>query len=66
MTDVRRERIAFISLEHSGRNSVGQNVIVLARGIRSIRVSAEERICLERVYTVRRSEKQAGDESEKL
>ena len=27
-------------------------------------VSAEERSCVERMYTVKRSEKQAGDESE--
>ena len=40
-------------------------VSVVIGGIRSIRVSAEEPSCLEGVYTVRRSEKQAGDELDK-
>ena len=53
-----------IALEHSRRNSVGRRFFVLTWGIRSICVSAEERSCLDGVYTVRRSEGQAGDESE--
>ena len=42
-----------------------EEVFVLTWEIRSIRVSANEQNCLEGVYTVRRPEKQAGDESEK-
>ena len=42
-----------------------EEVFVLIWEIRSIRVSANEQNCLEGVYTVRRAEKQAGDESEK-
>ena len=42
-----------VALEHSRRHSVGQKVFVLTWGIRSIRVSAEERSCLEGVHTVR-------------
>ena len=41
------------------------NVLVLTWGMRSVRVSAEEQSRLEGVYTVRRSERWAGDESEK-
>ena len=51
-----------IALEHSRRNSVGQSFFVLTWEIRSIRVSAEERICPERVYTIR-SETLAEDKS---
>ena len=53
MTDVRRE---IIPLEHSRRN-LWSKVSVLTWGIRCISVSAEERSCLEGVYTVRRSER---------
>ena len=42
-----------IALEHSRRNSVGRRFFVLIWGIRSICVSAEERSCLDGVYTVR-------------
>ena len=42
-----------------------EEVFVVTWDIRSVRVSAKERNCLEGVYAVRRSEKQAGDESEK-
>ena len=41
-------------------------VFVLTWGIRSSCLSAEERSCLEGVYTVRRPERWAGDESEKF
>ena len=46
-------------LDHSKRNSVGER-FALTWGLRSIRVSVEKRSYLERVYTVRRSER--GDE----
>ena len=53
-----------IALEHSRTNCLPK-VFVLTWGQPSIRVSAEERSCLEGVCTVRSSEKGAGDESEK-
>ena len=40
-------------------------VLVLTWGMRSVRVSKEELSCLEDVYTVRRSERLAADESKK-
>ena len=52
-----------IALENSRRNSTGQRFL-FERGGYEISVSAEERSCLEGVYTVRRSEKETGDESE--
>ena len=56
-----------IALEHTMRDSVGQRFLFQHRiESRSTRVSAEERSCLEGVYTVRMSEKQAGAESEKM
>ena len=55
MTDVRRERIPWFC------NTVGKTVLAKGfcfnMGIRSVCVSAEELICLEGVYTVRRSQK---------
>ena len=62
MTDVQREQIPLLW------STVGETM--LAKGFRSNmevwRLSAEERSCREGVYKVRRSEKQAGDESEKF
>ena len=63
MTNVRMERIAL--LWRTVRNERWSKVFALSWGIRSIRVPAEERSFLEGVYTVRRSEKYEGDESEK-
>ena len=55
-----REGESSIALGHSKRKSVSQRFSVLKWGLQSVRVSAEERNCLEGVYTVR-SEK--GEES---
>ena len=51
--DVRRERISLLW------STVGEvaSVLVLVWGIRSIRVYAEERSCLDGVYTMRSSER---------
>ena len=51
-----------IALEYSKRKIVSQKFLTWE--IRSIRVSAEERSCLEGVYTAK-SDRWAGDESEK-
>ena len=51
MTDIRRERNS-TALEHSKRKSVAKDFSF--RRMRSARVSAEIRCCLEGVYTVRR------------
>ena len=56
----------FIALEHKMRDNVGQRMLFHHGESRSTRMSAEERSCLEGVYTVRISEKQAGDEPEKM
>ena len=63
MTGVRRERIPL--LWNRVRERTLAKGLVLTWGKRSVRVSAEERSCLEGVYTVRRSERYVGDESEK-
>ena len=59
-TDVRRELIPLLWGQYSC-----PKFFVLTRRIRSNRESAEERSCLEGMYTVRMSEKWAGDESGK-
>ena len=55
VTDVRTERIPLL------KSTVGETALVecfcSSTGIRSIRVSAEERSFLDGVYTLRRSEK---------
>ena len=61
MTDARRERLNYIALEHGRRNTLDERFLFLTWGILSIRVSAEERSCLEGVYTMRMSR----DESQK-
>ena len=64
MVGVRREQILLLW------STVGETA--LAKGScsnmgdrSSVHVSAEERCCLQEMYTMRRSEKQAGDKSEK-
>ena len=63
MTRIRTVRIPLL------RNAVGETALAKVfcsnmGDTEYIRVSAEERSCLEGVYTVRRSETLAGDKSE--
>ena len=57
MTDIRRERIPLFWRTVREPALVKGVVCFLIWGIRSIRVSAEERSCLEGVYTVTRSDR---------
>ena len=59
MTGVRKERIPLL-WSTVREKELAESMCFLTWGVRTIRVSVEERSCLKGVYTVRKSERQAA------